>query len=96
MILFGQTKEFQDGKNLQIQNALREGSAIVEVSVKDNNVEGALRVLKKKMQREGIFKEMKMRTYFEKPSQKKLREKAENIRRSRKMARRKLYSQEQL
>ena len=94
MILLGQTKEFQDGKNLQIQNALKEGSAIVEVSVKDNNVEGALRILKKKMQREGIFKEMKMRTYFEKPSQKKLREKAENIRRSRKMARRKLYSQE--
>jgi|TARA_B100000925_G_C21691322_1_gene338316 small subunit ribosomal protein S21 len=55
-------------------------------------VEGALRILKKKMQREGIFKEMKMRTYFEKPSQKKLREKAENIRRSRKMARRKIYS----
>tara|TARA_B100001027_G_scaffold128430_1_gene88709 strand:+ start:120 stop:254 length:135 start_codon:yes stop_codon:yes gene_type:complete len=44
------------------------------------------------MQREGIFKEMKMRTYFEKPSQKKFREKAENIRRSRKMARRKIYS----
>ena len=62
------------------------------MSVKDNNVEGALRILKKKMQREGIFKEMKMRTYFEEPSQKKLREKAENIRRSRKMARRKLYS----
>ena len=55
-------------------------------------MEGALRILKKKMQREGIFKEMKMRTYFEIPSQKKLREKAENIRRSRKMARRKIYS----
>ena len=62
------------------------------VTVRDNNIDQALRVLKKKMQREGIFKEMKMRTYFEKPSQKKLREKAENIRRSRKMARRKLYS----
>ena len=48
--------------------------------------------LKKKMLRKGIFKEMKMRTYLEKPSQKKLREKAENIRRSRKMARRKIYS----
>ena len=79
-------------KSHQIWNALKEGRTIVEVSVKDNNVEGALRILKKKMQREGIFKEMKMRTYFEKPSQKKLREKAENIRRSRKMARRKLYS----
>ena len=64
----------------------------MEVSVRDNNVEQAIRVLKKKMQREGVFKEMKMRSYFEKPSQKKLREKAENIRRSRKMARRKIYS----
>ena len=72
-------------------HALKEGRTIVEVSVKDNNVEGALRILKKKMQREGIFKEMKMRSFFEKPSQKKLREKAENIRRSRKNARRKIY-----
>ena len=72
--------------------ALKEGRTIVEVSVKDNNIEGALRILKKKMQREGVFKEMKMRSYFEKPSQKKLREKEENIRRSRKMARRKIYS----
>ena len=53
-------------------HALKEGRTIVEVSVKDNNVEGALRILKKKMQREGIFKEMKMRSFFEKPSQKKL------------------------
>ena len=79
-------------ETLSISHALKEGKTIVEVSVKDNNVEGALRILKKKMQREGIFKEMKMRSYFEKPSQKKLREKAENIRRSRKMARRKIYS----
>ena len=64
----------------------------VQVFVRDNNVDGALKALKKKMQREGVFKEMKMRSYFEKPSQKKLREKAENIRRSRKMARRKIYS----
>ena len=79
-------------ETLSINHALKEGKTIIEVSVKDNNVEGALRILKKKMQREGIFKEMKMRSYFEKPSQKKLREKAENIRRSRKMARRKIYS----
>ena len=78
--------------NPKIYYALKEGRTIVEVSVKDNNIEGALRILKKKMQREGVFKEMKMRSYFEKPSQKKLREKAENIRRSRKMARRKIYS----
>jgi len=70
---------------------MSKSSTIVEVSVKDNNVEGALRILKKKMQREGIFKEMKMRSHFEKPSQRKLREKAENIRRSRKNARRKIF-----
>ena len=60
---------------------------IIEVSVRDNNVEQALRVLKKKMQREGIYREMKLRRHFEKPSLRKMREKAENIRRSRKMAR---------
>ena len=62
-------------KNPQIfKLALKEGRTIVEVSVKDNNVEGALRILKKKdSKREGIFKEMKMRTYFEKPSQKKFK-----------------------
>lgn len=60
---------------------------MVTVSVRDNNVDQALRVLKKKMQREGIFREMKMRKDFEKPSQKKKREKAEAVRRSRKLAR---------
>jgi len=62
---------------------------IIEVSVRDNNVEQALRVLKKKMQREGIYREMKLRKHFEKPSLRKQREKAESIRRSRKMARKK-------
>jgi small subunit ribosomal protein S21 len=60
---------------------------MVSVSVRDNNVEQALRALKKKMQREGIFREMKMRREFEKPSIRKAREKAESIRRSRKMDR---------
>lgn len=60
---------------------------MVTVSVRDNNVDQALRVLKKKMQREGIFREMKMRRDFEKPSEKRKREKQENIRRSRKAAR---------
>ena len=49
---------------------------MVTVSVRDNNVDQALRVLKKKMQREGIFREMKMRRDFEKPSEKKKREKS--------------------
>ncbi len=60
---------------------------MVTVSVRDNNVDQALRVLKKKMQREGIFREMKMRRDFEKPSVKKKREQAESVRRSRKMDR---------
>ncbi len=62
---------------------------MVTVSVRDNNVEQALRVLKKKMQREGIFREMKERRHFEKPCEKRKREKQENIRRSRKTARKK-------
>ena len=57
------------------------------VHVRDNNVDQALRALKKKMQREGIFREMKLRNCFEKPSEKKAREKAEAVRRSRKLAR---------
>lgn len=60
---------------------------MVSVNVRDNNVEQALKVLKKKMQREGIFREMKLRRHYEKPSVKKAREEAENIRRSRKMDR---------
>lgn len=55
--------------------------------VRDNNVDQALRVLKKKMQREGVFREMKRRRFYEKPSEKTTREKAEAIRRLRKLAR---------
>jgi|TARA_B100000745_G_C19905611_1_gene303570 small subunit ribosomal protein S21 len=62
--------------------------------VRDNNVDQALRALKKKMQREGIFREMKMRRSFEKPSEKKAREKAEAIRRARKLARKKALREE--
>nr|WP_210271308.1 30S ribosomal protein S21 [Rhizobium sp. RM] len=59
----------------------------VQVLVRDNNVDQALRVLKKKLQREGVFREMKMRDHFEKPSEKRVREKAEAVRRVRKLAR---------
>jgi|EP01032_Pedospumella_encystans_P032176 small subunit ribosomal protein S21 len=62
----------------------------VQVLVRDNNVDQALRVLKKKMQREGLFREMKARSAFEKPSEKRVREKAEAVRRQRKLARKKL------
>ena len=63
------------------------GSSRLQVLVRDNNVDQALKALKKKMQREGIFREMKLRNYFEKPSERKAREKAEAVRRARKLAR---------
>ena len=59
----------------------------MQVIVRDNNVDQALKALKKKMQREGIFREMKLRDHYEKPSEKKAREKAEGVRRARKLAR---------
>ncbi len=59
----------------------------MQVFVRDNNVDQALRALKKKMQREGIFREMKARRSYEKPSEKRAREKAEAVRRARKLAR---------
>jgi small subunit ribosomal protein S21 len=61
----------------------------MQVFVRDNNVEQALRILKKKMQREGLFREIKKRSAYEKPSERKAREKNEAIRRSRKLARKK-------
>jgi len=59
----------------------------MQVLVRDNNVDQALRVLKKKLQREGVFREMKTRSAYEKPSEKRAREKQEAVRRSRKAAR---------
>ena len=59
----------------------------MQVLVRDNNIEQALRVLKKKLQREGVLREMKARRSFEKPSEKRVREKAEAVRRARKAAR---------
>ena len=61
----------------------------MQVFVRDNNVDQALRVLKKKMQREGVFREMKRRRFYEKPSEQSAREKSEAVRRSRKLARKK-------
>jgi small subunit ribosomal protein S21 len=62
----------------------------VQVLVRDNNVDQALKVLKKKLQREGVFREMKLRGHYEKPSERKAREKTEAIRRARKLARKKM------
>jgi len=74
---------------LPLRLAPNEG-LLVQVIVRDNNVDQALKALKKKMQREGIFREMKLRGHYEKPSERKAREKAEAIRRARKLARKKL------
>jgi small subunit ribosomal protein S21 len=62
----------------------------MQVFVRDNDINSALRVLKKKMQREGTFREMKRRRAYEKPSQRRAREKTEAIRRHRKMLRKRL------
>ncbi len=61
----------------------------MQVIVRDNNVEQAHRVLKKKLQREGVLREVKMKRFFEKPSEKRVREKAESLRRTRKFQRKK-------
>ena len=61
----------------------------MQVLVRDNNVDQALRVLKKKMQREGVFREMKRRRFYEKPSERSAREQNEALRRARKLARKK-------
>ena len=62
----------------------------MRILVRDNNIDQALRFLKKKMQREGLFREMKARASYEKPSEKRVREKAEAIRRARKLARKQM------
>ena len=59
----------------------------MQVSVRDNNVDQAYKVLKKKLQREGVFREMKLRGHYEKPSEKRAREQAESVRRVRKLVR---------
>jgi small subunit ribosomal protein S21 len=63
------------------------GVTHLQVFVRDNNIDQALRILKRKMQREGVFREMKRRRFYEKPSDKASREKGEAVRRARKLAR---------
>ena len=72
------------------QGPLKESRPPVHVIVRDNNVDQALRALKKKMQREGIFREMKMRRNYEKPSERRARERAEAVRRHRKLMRKRM------
>ncbi|MAI06292.1 MAG: 30S ribosomal protein S21 [Alphaproteobacteria bacterium TMED87] len=63
---------------------------MVQVVVRENNVDQALKALKKKMQREGVFREMKLRKSYEKPSEKRAREKSEAVRRARKLERKRI------
>ena len=62
----------------------------MQVVVRDNNVDQALRALKKKLQREGVYREMKLRRFYEKPSEKKARDQAAAVRRARKLERKRL------
>ena len=64
-----------------------DGSQPLQIIVRDNNIDQALKALKKKMQREGTFREMKRRNHYERPSEKRAREQAEAVRRARKLAR---------
>ena len=68
-------------------DSIPELSFFMQIMVRDNNVDQALRALKKKLQREGVYREMKLRRHFEKPSEKRAREKAAAVRRARKMER---------
>ena len=56
----------------------------IEVKVRDNNVVKAMRILKKKLEKDGLMQEIRRRQYYEKPSEKKLREKKQNLARVRK------------
>ena len=58
---------------------------VIKIEVKDNNVEQALRILKRKLQRDGFFKNIKLKNTYEKPSEKKKRIKQENIKRVKKI-----------
>ncbi len=75
---------------IHFQYIYKQGFLSVYVAVRENNVDQALRVLKKKMQREGMFREMKNRRNFEKPSERRAREAAESTRRVRKLMRKRM------
>ena len=82
----------QKGRSLNSLGPRRPGSkesdgSFMQIIVRDNNVEQALRALKKKLQREGVYREMKLRRHYEKPSEKRARERAAAIRRARKLER---------
>tara|TARA_Y100001937_G_scaffold66132_1_gene90473 strand:- start:3016 stop:3222 length:207 start_codon:yes stop_codon:yes gene_type:complete len=53
----------------------------ISVVVRNNNVEKAIRVLKKKLQKDGMMRELRQRQYYEKPSLKRQRKLKESLRR---------------
>src|ERR687889_1395646 len=83
-------RQAQGARPLRLFHDQRITRETVQVLVRDNNVDQALRALKKKLQREGVFREMKLRGHYEKPSEKKARERAEAVRRARKLIRKKM------
>ena len=70
-----------------IFNATYNQEVVIKIEVKDNNVDQALRILKRKLQREGFFRILKIRSNYEKPSERKKRERSENIKRAKKIQR---------
>ena len=70
-----------------IVNASYNQEAVIKIDVKDNNVDQALRILKRKLQREGFFRILKIKSNYEKPSERKKRERSENIKRAKKIQR---------
>ena len=81
---------FKEGRQsffLVIVSATYNWEEAIKIEVKDNNVDQALRILKRKLQREGFFRILKIKSNYEKPSERKKREKSENIKRSKKIQR---------
>ena len=72
---------------LMLVNASLYQDVFIKIEVKDNNVEQSLRILKRKLQREGFFKILKIKSNYEKPSERKKRERSENIKRAKKIQR---------
>jgi small subunit ribosomal protein S21 len=80
----------RQAKSLLISTPPSQTELSLQIIVRDNNIDQALKALKKKMQREGIFREMKLRGAYEKPSEKRARERAEAVRRYRKLQRKRM------
>jgi small subunit ribosomal protein S21 len=87
---FPATRGLSSGAALRFSPTPNRSLGRVQVVVRDNNIDQALKALKKKLQREGVFREMKLRRHYEKPSERRAREAAEAVRRARKVERKRL------